>query len=121
MEIVKQLPAYLLAFVFVVFGLNHFLNFIPMQSMPGDAGTYADLLVKTGYMTVVKLCEIVFGAMLIFPKTRALGFILIAPVVVNILLFEVSIAKQPGIGVVLLALNVIGLYLNKSKYESILQ
>jgi putative oxidoreductase len=89
--------------------------------MPGDAGTFADFLIRTNYMTVVKLCEIIFGAMLIFPKTRALGFILIAPVVFNILLFEVCIAKQPGIGVVLFILNILGLYLNKSKYEGILQ
>jgi hypothetical protein len=29
---VKQIPAYLLALVFIVFGLNFFMNFMPMPT-----------------------------------------------------------------------------------------
>jgi putative oxidoreductase len=120
MKIAKQIPAYLLAFVFVVFGSNHFLNFMPMPPMSGDPATYMSVMGPTGYMTTIKICEVVFGLLLIFPKTRALGLLLIAPIVVNILLFELHIAKAPGIGVVLVLLVALGIYFNKEKYSSIL-
>jgi putative oxidoreductase len=120
MQIVKQLPAYLLALVFIVFGSNYFLHFIPNPPMEGDPATYMGLMAGSGYMTVVKVLEVIIGIMLVLPKTRALAFVLIAPIVVNILLFELLIAKAPGIGVVLLVLNIAGLYLSKDKYEGIL-
>jgi putative oxidoreductase len=117
---IKHIPAYLLALVFVVFGLNFFLNFIPMQTMPGDAGTFAGLLYTSGYLKFVKILEVVIGLLLIVPKTRALALLLIAPIVINILLFEVYLAHQPGIGVVLTIVNALGIYLNREKYMSII-
>jgi hypothetical protein len=39
---------------------------------------------------------------------------------VNILLFEVHLAKEPGIGVVLVVVTALAIYLNKEKYSSIL-
>ena len=115
----KHIPAYLLALVFVVFGLNFFLNFIPMQTMPGDAGTFGGLLYTSGYLKVIKILEVSIGLLLVLPKTRALALLLIAPIVVNILLFEVYLAHQAGFGVALIILNAIGIYLNREKYKSI--
>jgi putative oxidoreductase len=120
MQKIKHIPAYLLAFVFVVFGANYFVHFMPMPPMEGDPATYFTLMAGSGYMTIVKILEILIGIMLILPKTRALALVLIAPIVVNVLLFEVCIAKAPGIGVVLLLVNAAGLYLNKEKYEGIM-
>jgi putative oxidoreductase len=120
MKIVKHIPAYLLAFVFIVFGANFFLHFIPMPAMTGDTLTFMTLFGGSGYMTFVKVLEIVFGVLLVLPKTRALGLLLMLPIVVNILCFEVFIAKQPGIGVALLIINAVGIYFNREKYQSIL-
>jgi hypothetical protein len=39
---------------------------------------------------------------------------------VNILIFELHIAKQPGIGVALVVVTALAMYLNKEKYSSIL-
>lgn len=120
MQIAKQIPAYLLAFVFVVFGIAFFLKLMPQPEMTGDQATFMALMGPTGYMTFIKVCEVVFGLLLILPKTRAIGLILIAPIIVNILLFEVLIAKQPGIGVALLFLNILAIYFNKERYSSLL-
>jgi len=73
MNIIKQIPAYLLALVFIVFGLNFFLHFIPMPPMAGDAGAFAGLLYKTGYLLVVKVLEVSIGILLLVPATRALA------------------------------------------------
>jgi putative oxidoreductase len=121
MKIVKDLPFYLLGLVFVVFGLNWFLKFMPIPDMPdGIIKDYMNILGSTGYMNVVKICEVLFGLMLLIPKTRALGAILIAPVVVNILLFEMLVAKEAGIAIALLLINITAIYLNKDKYQAML-
>ncbi len=120
MKIAKHIPAYLLAFVFVVFGIIYFLKLMPIPPMTGDILTFNNLFTASGYMTFVKVLEVSFGLLLIFPKTRALGLLLILPIVVNILCFEVFIAKQPGIGVALIIINAVGIYFNKEKYKGIL-
>ncbi len=117
----KHIPAYLLALVYLVFGSNFFLHFIPMPPMAGNAGAFAGLLYSTGFLAFVKVLEISFGLLLLIPKTRALAYLLIAPISVNILLFEIFMAQQPGIGVLLVVLNAIGIFVNKEKYISIIK
>lgn len=121
MKIVKQIPALLLALVFIVFGGVYFLKLIPTPPMTGNLLTFMTLFGDSGYMTFVKILEVVFGLLLLIPKTRALGLLLILPIVVNILCFEVFIAKQPGIGVALLLINFIGIFLAKDKYVGIVK
>jgi len=120
MNIVKQIPAFLLALVFIVFGLNFFLHFIPMPQMTGDPAVFGGLLYKSGYMTVVKVLEVSIGILLLFKPVQALALLLIAPITINILLFEVCIAHQPGLGVVLVLVTAIGIILNKEKYLGII-
>ena len=120
MNIAKQIPAYLLALVFIVFGLNFFLHFLPMPPMDGDAGAFAGLLYKSGYLTIVKVLEISIGILLVIKPTRALALLLIAPIVVNILLFEACFAHKLGIGHLLILVNIIGIYFNKEKYMDII-
>ncbi len=121
MNIVKQIPAYLLGALFVFGGAAHFLKLVPAEPMTGDAATFMNLFaVNAGYMNTIKVCELLFGIMVLIPKTRALGLILLAPIAVNILLFEVHIAKQPGIGVALVIVTALAMYFNKEKYSSIL-
>ncbi len=122
MNIVKQVPSYLLGLVFVVFGSNYFLNFIPQPPMPaGDVATYTGVLYSTKYLLVVKVLEIIIGILIFIKPTRALGLLLIAPIVVNILLFELLIAHQPGIGVLLFLLNGFAIYQHRAKYWSIVE
>lgn len=120
MKILTQIPAYLLGLLFIWGGAAYLFHFMPEQPMTGDSAVFMKLFGDTGYMTVIKICELVCGVILLIPKTRALGFILLAPIVLNILIFELHIAHAPGIGVALVVLNAIGLYLNKEKYIGIL-
>lgn len=122
MKILQQIPVYLLALVYLVFGANYFLHFIPMPPPTADnAGTFAGLLFSTGYLAVVKVLEVAIAILLIVPKTRALALLLIAPISVNILLFEVFIAKQPGIGILLVLINAFAIYQHKEKYLGIIK
>jgi putative oxidoreductase len=120
MKYIKQIPVLLLGLIFVVFGAIYFLN-LPMPAMTGMAAAFAGILVTTGYMTVVKVLEVVIGIMLFVPKTRKLALILIAPIAFNIFLFDVLISKSFGLGIILLILIAIGIYQNRASYMTIVR
>ncbi len=121
MKIAKQIPAFLLGAMFIFGGATHLFKFGPTPPpMTGDPATFMQLFGSSGYMTIIKVCELLFGILVLIPKTRALGLILLAPIVVNILLFELVLAKAPGIGVALVVINALAIYFNKEKYASII-
>jgi putative oxidoreductase len=120
MQFVKNLPTYLLALVYLVFGSNYFLHFIPMPPMEGNAGAFAGLLYSTGFLAFVKVLEVLLGLLLLLPATRRLALLLIAPISVNILLFELFIAHQPGIGILLVLLNGFAIYQHRKSYMPII-
>lgn len=120
MKIASLIITYLVGLVFVVFGSNHFFHFIPMPPMTGDSGTWAGILVSSGYMTVVKIFEVVGGLMLLSNFKRPLAWLILLPIIVNIVLFEVCIAKAPGMGIALLVLNFFMLYVNRDSYKGII-
>ncbi|MES2797489.1 MAG: DoxX protein [Bacteroidota bacterium] len=120
MKFITQIPAYLLGLLFVWGGAAYLFHLMPDQPLTGDSATFMKLFAETGYMTIIKICELLFGILLFIPKTRALGFILLAPIAVNILIFELHIAHAPGIGIAIVILNAIGLYLNREKYIGII-
>jgi hypothetical protein len=119
MKYLNQVLASILSLPYIVFGLNYFFNFIPMPPMTGEAGTYVGILYSTKYLLVVKTLEVVLGIMIAANFQRALALLLIAPISINILLFELCIAQQPGIAVILVLLNAILIFRYKDKYMSI--
>ncbi len=83
----------LLGLVFFVFGLNGFLHFLPQPPMPGPAGAFVGGLVGSGYMfPLIKGTEVVAGALLLTNRFVPLALTLLAPVVVNIVLFHAVLA-----------------------------
>jgi putative oxidoreductase len=116
MQIVKNLPVYVLALVYLVFGSNYFFHFIPMPPLEGNAGNFIGLLYSTGFLAFVKVLEIVLAFLLILPTTRKLALLLIAPISLNILLFELFIAHQPGIGILLVLLNALSIFQHRKQY-----
>ncbi len=84
----------LLGLMFLVFGANKLLHFLPMQMPPGDAGLYMSLLATHKILTVVALLEIIGGVLLLVGRYVPLGLTLLGPVVVNILLFHLFFAPS---------------------------
>jgi uncharacterized membrane protein YphA (DoxX/SURF4 family) len=106
--VINKVPAaarILLGLIFTVFGLNGFLNFIPMGPMADDAaGAFLGALVSSGYlMTLVKVVEVVGGLMLLANRFVPLALAVIAPVVLNIVLFHAFLAPA-GIALALVVL-----------------
>jgi len=110
MSKLPTIARYALGFVFVVFGLNGFLHFLPQPPMSGPAADFAGALFVTGYMfPLIKGTEVVAGALLLSNRFVPLALALLAPVLVNIVAFHVFLAKG-GVGLPL-ALAALELYL----------
>ena len=84
----------LLGFIFVVFGLNFFLHFIAIPPLPegSHAAAFMGAAYMTGFLTFVKVLEIIGGVLVAIPKTRNLGLLVLGPIIVNILAFNLFIA-----------------------------
>jgi len=89
MKIVAMVARYLLALMFVVFGLNNFLNFIPAQMPPGKAGEFAGLLMSSHYSLAVGAVMVISGILFLINRYVALALVLLGPVLFNILLFHI--------------------------------
>ena len=98
----------LLGLMFLVFGLNGFLNFMPApKDMPQDVMNVLGALMKAGYMTVVSGAEVLVAVMLLSNRFVPLALALLAPIVVGIITFHVAMAPTtigPGIVVLLMEL-----------------
>jgi putative oxidoreductase len=93
MRIATAIARGLLGLVFVVFGLNGFLHFIPMPLPQGQAGQFAGAMFTTGYIYVVAALQVIGGILLLLPGYVPLGLLLLGPVIVNILLFHVFLDR----------------------------
>jgi uncharacterized membrane protein YphA (DoxX/SURF4 family) len=113
----------LLGLIFVVFGLNGFLNFLPRPTtVPEGAMAFAGALMKTGYFfPLLKGIEVIAGALLLSNRFVPLALAVIAPVVVNIFAFHAFLAP-PGVGlaVVIVALEVYLAWSYRSTYRPML-
>ena len=112
----------LLGLVFVVFGLNAFLNFIPMPPMKGDAGAFMGVLFKSHYLYAVKCFEIAGGLLLLSGRFIPLGLTLIGPVIVNILFFDIFLDRSGlPMGLVISALALFLLSQNRAAFAGLLR
>ena len=85
----------LLGLVFVVFGSNAFLHFIPMPPPPaGLAGDFMKALFMSQYFYVVAVTQILGGLLVLSGRFTALGLLLLGPVIVNILSFHIFLNHE---------------------------
>jgi putative oxidoreductase len=82
----------LLGVIFVVFGLNGFLQFLPQPEMPQAAIAFFGGLAASGYMLPLLFTTQVLGGTLLLLGLVPLGVVILAPVIVNIVAFHVFLA-----------------------------
>ena len=67
---------------------------------------------STGYLTFIKICELIGGVLVAIPRTRNFGLLVLGPIIINILAFPVFIANGEGLfSPLLIAIVVLALYL----------
>jgi putative oxidoreductase len=90
MKIATVIARVLLGLVFVVFGSNIFLHFIPMPPPPPTlVGDFTKALVESHYIYVVGILQVVGGLLLLIGQYVPLGLTLLGPVIVNIVLVHI--------------------------------
>ncbi len=110
--------------LFINAGLNKFFNYMPMpENMPERLVKVMEAFMTIGWlMPLVGVFEILGGALFIVPKTRALGALVIFPIMVGILLTN-SVNAPSGLpmAVILFLINLWVLFENRDHYVPILK
>ena len=122
MKILTIIARSLLGLIFVVFGLNAFLQFIHMPPPQGLAGDFMKALFVSHYYYVVAVLQIAGGAILLLGRFVPLGLTLLGPVIVNILLFHLFL--QPSGLPLALVVSVLALFLlwaNRRAFAGLVQ
>jgi len=85
----------LLGAIFVIFGLNFWLKFIPIpapaEGTPADG--FMDVLFITGYLAAVKVLEILGGLLVWSGKFTGAGLLILGPIILNIMMYDFFITK----------------------------
>lgn len=97
MKIAIVIARVLLGLIFLVFGLNNFFHFIPAGPIPGDAGVLVGLLFAHGWVTFHGVLYVIAAVLLLVGRYVPVGLTILGPIIVNILLFHITLAPQ-GIG-----------------------
>jgi len=100
------------------FGLNGFLQFMPMPEVGPQAGAFLGALASTKlFFPVISVVEIIVGALLIVNKAVPLVLIIIFPILVCAVLFHLSL-DPAGIlfAIIGLVLNILLFITNQEKY-----
>lgn len=92
MKITVVISRILLGLLFAVFGLNGFLNFIPAPAPTGVAGQFMGSLFVSKYLAVIFALQLTAGGLLLANRFVPLALAILAPVLVNIVLFHVCMA-----------------------------
>ncbi len=90
MKIVVTIARILLGLVFVVFGSNGFLNFIPVPPMEGFAGQFLGVLAASHYLYFIGGVEVIAGLLLLTNAYVPLALTMLAAVLANILVYHVT-------------------------------
>jgi putative oxidoreductase len=109
----------LFGLVFINSGLNKFFNYMPIpKDMPKNMLKVMAAFVQIGWlMPLIAVAEIVGGVLFITNKYRALGAIIIFPVLIGILLTHIIIAPSGlPLALVLLGIEIWVIIENREKY-----
>ena len=125
MKIIKFIISLLFGLMFINAGLNKFLNYMPMpKPTPEQMKIFEAFNQLHWLMPLVGAVEVIGGLLFIFPKTRALGSIVILPVMAGIILHVFTIDKSPmnmSIAGILFLINLWMIFDNKEKYKALLK
>jgi uncharacterized membrane protein YphA (DoxX/SURF4 family) len=121
MKIAALIARILLGLVFLVFGLNGFLQFIPAGPMPsGPAGQFLTALMQSHYVFVVSALQLAGGVLLLVNRYVPLALTILGPVIVNILLFHLLMAPSGlPIAIVVVALWGVLVFRHRQYFSSL--
>jgi putative oxidoreductase len=99
MRIAANIAGVLLGLVFIVLPTLIMLGVMHQPPPPAGspAASFMAAFVPTGYFFAIQICEIVGGLLVVFPRTRNFGLLILGPIIFNILCFHICIMKGGGL------------------------
>lgn len=100
MKYLPMIAGALLGLLFVAFSLMFLLQLTPMPLPKNDGSAASHFMLAfrpTGYMTFVKGFELLGGILVAIPRTRNFGLLVLGPIILNILAFNVFVTGS-GVG-----------------------
>lgn len=122
-KIILNILSVLFGLLLINGGLNKFLNYMPVpEDLPEALLKDMEALMEIAWlMPLIAIAELVGGILIIIPKTRALGALIIFPVMVGILLTHIVV--DPGqvfIAIIIWIILLWIIYDNRKKYLPII-
>ena len=119
MKIVILIARLLLGLIFVVLGLNGFLNFLSMGPPPtGLAGQFIGALFVSHYYWVIAALQVVGGALLLVNRFVPLGLVLLGPIIVNIICYHVFLNPSGALLAAVVTILWLIVFYDKRQYFS---
>jgi len=94
MKITSVIARFLLGLIFLIFGLNGFLHFIPMPPLTGVAGQFMGALFVSHFLSVIFVIQLIGAVLLLVNRFVPLALTFLAPIIVNVLLFHILVAPS---------------------------
>jgi hypothetical protein len=112
MKYLPTIASILLGLLFLMASLTYLLHMVPMPKIPEGTpqAMFMGAFGPTGYMTFVKICELVGAILVLIPRTRYLSLLVLGPVIVNILAYAILIDKS-ALNPITFAVAALALYL----------
>lgn len=114
MKIATIIARVLLGLIFVIFGSNAFLHFIPMGTLPtGPAGEYLHALFASGQLYAIGGLQVIGGLLVLIGRFVPLGLTILGAIIVNIWLYHLLMAPEaiaPAVIVTVLELFLVWRY-----------
>ena len=123
MKITTVIARFLLGLIFVVFGLNGFLHFIPASSPPSvTAGQFVGALFVSHYLVPIFLLQVIAAILLLINRYVPLALTLLAPIIVNILLIHILMLPSGlALAIVVTVLWIVVFLSVRSAFDGLLQ
>lgn len=99
MKYLPSIAGILLGLLFAMSAVVVLFNLVPTPPIPEGTpmAMFMGAFGPTGYMTFIKVCELLGGILVAIPRTRNFGLLVLGPIIVNILAFHLFVTKGEGL------------------------
>ena len=112
MKLATIIARVLLGLIFVVFGSNAFLHFLPMPPLPqGITGEYLHAFFASGYVYVIGAFQVIGGLLVLIGRFVPLGLTILGAIIVNIWAFHILMAPELGGMIPAVVVSILQLFL----------
>ncbi len=113
MKHIPTVAGVLLGLLFIMSACVVLFGLAPTPEIPegSPASAFFAAFGPTGYLTFIKVLELLGGVMVAIPRTRNVGLLILGPIIVNILAFHMFVTRDGILSPMLLGISALALYL----------